>query len=146
MCFPIPRRHILTRSTHSYTTFEYSTAKLSSASIAPNKTVDVSVTVKNTGKLAGRETIQVYVHDVESSLQRPPKELKAFTKTKLLEPGASETVTVTLDRISLGFFNDHIDEGKWVAEKGAFKVLIGSTSADIRATVDLELTETFSWI
>lgn len=130
----------------SYTEFKYSDAKASSKTVSANGTLDVSVTVTNTGKLAGRETVQFYVHDVKASLQRPPKELKAFTKTKLLEPGASETVTVTLDRISLGFFDDHIDANKWVAEKGDFKVLIGSTSEEALATVDFALTETFSWI
>lgn len=137
---------MLTITVRSYTEFKYSDAKASSKTVSANGTLDVSVTVTNTGKLAGRETVQFYVHDVKASLQRPPKELKAFTKTKLLEPGASETVTVTLDRISLGFFDDHIDANKWVAEKGDFKVLIGSTSEEALATVDFALTETFSWI
>lgn len=130
---------------YSYTTFNHS-ATLSSSTITPNGDVTVNVEVTNTGSRAGRETVQVYVHDVEASVHRPVKELKGFAKTSLLEPGKSETITVTLDRISLGFFNDHIDINKWVAEKGAFKILVGPTSADIRETLDLELTESFSWI
>ncbi|KAF8308211.1 putative beta-glucosidase precursor [Clavulina sp. PMI_390] len=130
----------------SYTQFRYSDAKISSKTIAPNGEVTVSVTIANIGKLPGREVVQFYVHDVASSLQRPPQELKAFAKTKLLEPGASETVTVTLDRISLAFFDDHLDVGRWVAEAGAFEVRVGPTSEKIEATLPLELTETFSWI
>lgn len=130
----------------SYTEFKYSDAKLSSKTIKPEGTIDVSVTITNTGKLAGREVAQFYVTDVKSSLQRPPKELKAFAKTKVLEPGASATITVTLDRVSLGFFDDHRDVGKWVAEKGAFKVFAGSSSEDEQAVLDFELTETFSWM
>ena len=104
------------------------------------------MTITNIGKFTGRETVQFYVHDVKSSLQRPPKELKAFTKTKLLHPGASETVKVALDHISLGYFDDHTDRNKWVAEKGAFKVYIGPSSEEVSAELEFELTETYSWI
>lgn len=130
----------------SYTEFKYSDAKLSSAKVKANEKLDVSVTITNAGKLPGRETVQFYVHDVKASLQRPPKELKAFAKTKLLEPSASETITVTLDRVSLGYFDDHVYVNKWVAEKGSFQVYIGSTSEDLLAKLDFELTETFTWI
>ena len=81
-----------------------------------------------------------------ASLQRPTKELKGFAKTSSLKPGATETVEITLDRISLGFFDDALGTNKWVAEKGSFKVYVGSTLEDIREELDLELTETFSWI
>jgi beta-glucosidase len=131
---------------YSYTTFQYSEATLSTNKVKANQAFEVSVTISNTGKLAGRETVQFYVHDVKSSLQRPPKELKAFTKTKLLEPGTSETVKVSLDHISLGYFDDHVDVNKWIAEKGAFKVYIGPTSEEVSVELDFELTETYSWI
>ncbi|KAF9512006.1 glycoside hydrolase family 3 protein [Hydnum rufescens UP504] len=129
----------------SYSTFKHS-ASLSSATIKPNEAVQVIVHVTNTGSRAGREVVQVYVHDVESSLLRPIKELKGFAKTSLLQPGATETVRIILDHISLGFFDDNVNVNKWVAEKGSFKVCVGSTSTDIHAELALELTESFSWI
>lgn len=111
-----------------------------------NEELQVSVTITNTGKLAGRETTQFYVHDVKSTLQRPPKELKAFAKTKLLVPGASETVKVSLDHTSLGYFDDHVDVNKWVAEEGAFKVYIGPTSKEVPIELEFQLSQTYAWI
>lgn len=134
------------RLAYSYTTFKYSGATLSTNKVKAKEGLEVTVTITNTGKRAGRETVQVYIHDVKSSLQRPPKELKAFTKTKLLDPGASEAVKVLLDHISLGYFDDHPDANKWVAEEGMFKVYIGPTSEKVSAELEFELTETYSWI
>ena len=133
----------------SYTTFEYGDAKLArkvvkGAGTTPvteatgaGKTLQtVSVKVTNTGSVAGAEVVQLYVADPEASVDRPAKELKGFRKV-FLQPGQSRTVTFDLDRAALSWF----DAGKhcWVAEPGTFQVLLGSSSADIRATADFTL-------
>ncbi|MFD1875597.1 glycoside hydrolase family 3 C-terminal domain-containing protein [Hymenobacter bucti] len=111
----------------SYTTFKYD--KLT---VTPGiKSATVKLTVTNTGKMAGAEVVQVYVHDQQASLKRPEKELKGFEKI-FLQPGESKTVTLTLDSDAFQFY----DEGKkqWVLEPGKFDVLVGSSSRDIRLT------------
>jgi beta-glucosidase len=85
--------------------------------------------VRNTGKRAGAEVVQLYVRDVESSLPRPARELKAFGRVSL-EPGEARALTFTLDRSALSFFDPA--KGDWVAEKGAFEVLVAASSRDIR--------------
>ncbi len=112
----------------SYTTFAYSGLKLP-ATVKPGKPVTVKVTVKNTGAVAGKEVVQLYVADKAASLVRPQKELKRFAKIAL-EPGASQTVTFILDERALAFYDPY--KGDWVAELGEFAVLIGSSSRDIR--------------
>jgi beta-glucosidase len=112
----------------SYTTFEYSDLRVSET-VQPGEPVSVSVTVTNTGAQAGKEVVQLYVGDTESSLARPPKELKGFEKIHL-EPGESKTVDFTLDQRALSFY-DPVQK-QWVAEPGEFEVLIGSSSRDIR--------------
>ena len=89
----------------------------------------VSVDVRNSGKCKGKEVVQLYVSDLESSLPRPVKELKEFAKVEL-EPGESRTVNFTIDRDALSYYDDVL--GCWVAESGDFEVLVGSSSADIR--------------
>jgi len=112
----------------SYTTFAYSNLKVAKKVKAGEK-VKVSLTVKNTGKVAGKEVVQLYVGDPKSSLPRPPKELKGFAKVAL-KPGQSETVTFTLDERSLAYYDPHMRA--WVAEPGEFEVLAGASSRDIR--------------
>jgi beta-glucosidase len=126
----------------SYTTFSYSNLRLSSTQIGPDDTLHVSVDVTNTGQRAGKEVVQVYIQDVSSSLQRPEKELKAFTKVQLA-PGETKTVTLTINRDSLAYYDDLAQQ--WIAEAGEFKVLVGSSSQDIRATATFVLTKTSSW-
>jgi len=111
----------------SYTTFKYSDLKLPST-VRPGMPVQVSVTVGNTGQRAGKEIVQLYVADPESSLPRPPKELKAFAKIDL-RPGEKREVTFTLDQRSLAFYDPY--EHQWRAESGKFEVLVGSSSRDI---------------
>lgn len=113
----------------SYTTFEYSGLTLSGAEVRPGGTLEVRVRVKNTGRSAGAEVVQLYVRDVASSLDRPQKELKGFSRVQL-QPGESETVTFTLDEDDVSFFDPTRDD--WVAEAGEFEVLIGASSRDIR--------------
>jgi beta-glucosidase len=113
----------------SYTTFDYSGLKVSSPTVKASDTVEISMQVRNSGTRAGAEVVQLYLRDVESSLPRPEKELKGFRRV-VLQPGQSQTLTFTLDRSAMSFF----DPGKqdWVAEAGAFEVLIGASSRDIR--------------
>lgn len=113
----------------SYTTFEYSDLKLDKDTYGPEDTISATLTVKNTGKRAGQEVVQLYIRDEQARLVRPEKELKAFAKVAL-EAGESKTVTLTLDRQSLAFYDPSIPG--WFAEEGRFEVLVGASSADIR--------------
>ncbi len=119
----------------SYTTFEYSSLKLPSK-IYPGETIPVSLILRNTGSLAGQEIVQLYVQDLHSSVDRPPKELKAFAKV-LLEPGESQTVHFELTRRDLSYYD--VDRQDWVAEPGEFRLLAGSSSRDIRLSAVFEL-------
>lgn len=120
----------------SYTTFEYSGLELSSSSLRPGENLQVSFTIKNTGAAAGAEAAQVYLHDPESRLQRPEKELKGFAKVSL-QPGESQIVSLTLDQQSLSYY-DPAKPG-WVAEPGRFEVLVGASSRDIRLSAAFTL-------
>jgi beta-glucosidase len=123
----------------SYTTFKYDTLRLSAQQIGPDDALQISIDVTNTGQRAGKEAVQVYVRDVQSHLHRPNKELKAFAKVHL-EPGERKTVTLTLNRESLAYYDDLARS--WVAEAGEFNVLVGSSSQDIQATGTFTLTAT----
>jgi beta-glucosidase len=118
----------------SYTTFEYSDLTIPDK-VAQGETFDVSVTITNTGDVAGAEVAQLYVADKVSSLVRPLQELKAFRKVDLA-PGESKEVTFTLNPRALSFYDPYANEGNgaWVAEPGEFEILIGSSSRDIRAS------------
>jgi len=113
----------------SYTTFEYSDLEVTPAGTTPDGRVTVTFKVTNTGKVAGAEVAQLYVQDVEASVERPAKELKRFAKV-YLEPGEIKTVTFDLDPNALAFYD--VKQGKWVVEPGQFNILIGSSSRDIR--------------
>ena len=89
----------------SYTSFAYSNLHLNAKTIAPDEEVTLSVDVTNTGKYSGKEVVQVYVHDVHSTVTRPIKELKRFTKVALA-PNETKTVTFTLDREALAYWDD----------------------------------------
>jgi len=121
----------------SYTTFEYSNLRLSENQITPEKGLDVSFDVTNTGKRIGKEVVQVYVRDVYCSLARPEKELKAFAKIELA-PGETKTVTLHLDREAFWFYNPA--RNGWVTELGEMEVLIGSSSRDLRLREKFMLT------
>jgi beta-glucosidase len=122
----------------SYTTFSYSTLRLSAQQINPDETVQVAVDVTNTGQCAGKEIVQLYVRDVKSRLERPEKELKAFAKVQLA-PGECKTLTLTIGREALVYYDDLART--WVAEAGVFEVLVGASSQDIRATASFVLTD-----
>ncbi len=113
----------------SYTTFEYSGLKLSDKRFAEK--IKVSVLVTNTGKVAGKEAVQLYVAaPAAGGMEKPGKELKGFAKTKLLEPGESQELSFDLNTRTLASFQSGISA--WVADKGDYKVLIGASSKDIR--------------
>ena len=116
----------------SYTTFDVSGVSVKRAGDG----FKVSVTVKNTGSVPGAEVVQLYVSDVESSVERPVKELKGFEKV-YLQPGESRKVQFTLDRRALSFFD--ADSHAWVAEPGEFRALVGTSSEDIREEVQFRL-------
>lgn len=126
----------------SYTTFSYSNLRLSSTHIDPDDTLHVTVDITNTGQRAGKEVAQLYIRDVAASLQRPEKELKSFAKVQLA-PGETKTVTFAIARDSLAYYDDLAHQ--WVAEAGEFKLLIGSSSWDIRSEATFTLTTTSRW-
>jgi len=112
----------------SYTQFHFRALTLPET-VRLGERVKVSCEVENIGKVAGKEVVQVYIRDVESSLVRPPKELKAFAKIAL-QPGESKTVEFNLDQRAFSFYDDL--KAAWVAEPGEFETLIGASSQDIR--------------
>lgn len=119
----------------SYTTFAYTNAKLSTSTFKDS--VTVTVDVKNTGKVAGKEVVQLYVTAPAAKLDKPVKELKGFAKTKLLAPGESETLSFTLDARNLASFDPA--QSAWVAEAGNYEVKLGASSKDIRANASFTL-------
>ncbi len=120
----------------SYTAFKYGNLKVSPARAKAGAKVTVTVDVQNTGKVAGQEVVQLYVADPQSALPRPPKELKGFAKVDL-NPGQTKTLKFTLDRRAFSYYDPAAKS--WVAEPGAFEILVGSSSRDIRAVRALEL-------
>ena len=123
----------------SYTAFEYSDLRISADSILDTDTLNVSVTVKNTGARSGKEVVQLYVGDRESTVFRPVRELKAFDKV-YLEPGESKVVTFTLDKRAFAYYNTSIHD--WCVETGAFTIEIGRSSRDIVLLKDVMVTGT----
>lgn len=120
----------------SYTAFRYSGLKLSARSIAPDGNVAVSVDVQNTGARSGDEVVQLYVHDVEASVKRPSKELRGFERITL-KPKEKKTVSFALPATALAFYDEKTK--KFVVEPGAFDVMVGSSSDDIRLKGTLEV-------
>jgi beta-glucosidase len=123
----------------SYTTFTYQNPKVSAKTFRDVEGITVSVDVTNTGKVAGKEVVQVYVHDHQSKLVRPPKELKGFAKVEL-QPGETKTVTVSLDFRAFAYY--HPSYQQWITEDGEFDILIGSSSSNIRCTQTVTLQST----
>lgn len=123
----------------SYTTFDYHDMKLSADKIKDTDKVTVSVQITNTGKVAGKEIVQLYVADKTGAAVRPSKELKGFAKVAL-EPGETRTVEIELDQRSFAWFNTEIHD--WYAASGEYEILIGASSRDIRLKSTLQLTST----
>ncbi|TWB39585.1 glycoside hydrolase family 3 N-terminal domain-containing protein [Nitrospirillum pindoramense] len=120
----------------SYTTFDVGPPRLSTPTIRKDGTVTVSVDVKNTGKRAGDEVVQLYLHQQVASVTRPVKELKGFQRITLA-PGENRTVTFTVDAQALGLWNQDM---KRVVEPGAFDIMAGDNSVDLKTAV-LTVTE-----
>lgn len=109
----------------SYSKFDYSDLKLSTDSFSKNGEIQVSVTLKNTGKVAGKEVVQMYIRDLIGSITRPVKELKGFEMVEL-QPNESKKITFTINEKTIEFFTAN---SKWEVETGDFKVFIGGSSA-----------------
>ena len=132
----------------SYTQFQYSGLTLDKDAMRDTDTLTASVKVKNVGDRAGKEIVQLYVADDQSTAIRPVKELKGFDKVELA-PGEEKTVSFTLDKRAFAYYN--VDIKDWHVESGSFTVMIGKSSRDIQlcAKVDVESTQTlkktYSW-
>ncbi len=122
----------------SYTTFEYSKPKCYQY-IHRNDGVVIQITIKNTGSVAGKEVAQVYVQAPKGRLEKPAQELKAFAKTRELQPGESQILTMTIPVRDLASFDEA--NSQWITEAGTYTFRIGASSRDIRATVSLALKE-----
>jgi beta-glucosidase len=119
----------------SYTTFGYSNLKFSKKSMLKDEKIIVSFDLKNTGKYAGEEVAQLYLRDMVSQPVRPVKELKGFEKV-MLQPGETKTITFTIDKEKLAFYNDQLER---ITQPGEFNVMIGSASDDIRLQDSFQL-------
>ncbi|CRK83387.1 glycoside hydrolase family 3 C-terminal domain-containing protein [Neobacillus massiliamazoniensis] len=125
----------------SYTSFEYSNLKIDKKEIQDTDCVLVSVNVKNTGSVAGKEIVQLYVKDTVSAVIRPEKELKGFEKVELL-PGEEKKATFTLDKRSFAYYN--VDLKDWHVETGEFEILIGKSSREIVLSDSVHVQSTVS--
>jgi beta-glucosidase len=123
----------------SYTTFAYSNPRASAKTFRDVDGVSVSVDVTNTGARAGKEIVQVYVHDRQCGLVRPVQELKGFAKVDL-QPGETKTVTIALDFRAFAFY--HPEYRQWITESGEFEIRIGASCADIRQVLAVTLEST----
>lgn len=122
----------------SYTTFEISHLRVDKKEMARDGQLTFTVNVKNTGQYQGAEVVQLYISDLKSSLPRPLKELKAFTKV-FLNPGESRNVSLTIDSRALSFYDD--TKQTWVSEAGDFQALVGNASDHLDNKIGFKLTE-----
>lgn len=120
----------------SYTKFQYGKVAVDNKTMSADGTVTVTVPVKNIGGRKGEEVVQLYISDLKSSLPRPVKELKGFSKIAL-NPGEEKTVSFVIDAEKLKFYDD--TRQQWVAEPGTFEAIIGASSTDIRGKAAFEL-------
>lgn len=121
----------------SYTTFSYGKLKLSTNKV--ESPMNVSVTVKNSGSVLGKEVVELYVKAPARKLKKPVSELRAFAKTKLLKPGESQTVTFTLTTKDLASFDP--SSSSWIAEAGTYTFNIGASSTNIQASMTMKLSK-----
>ena len=123
----------------SYTTFEYSKPVVKATADGFTATI----TVKNTGSVAGKEAVQLYVTAPEGGLEKPAFELKGFAKTKELAPGETQTLTINVDKYALASFNEATSA--WETAAGTYKVMFGANAADIRGSGEYRLKKAESW-
>ncbi|QHQ63232.1 glycosyl hydrolase [Anaerocolumna sedimenticola] len=121
----------------SYTTFTYSNLTISKKNITDKETVKVTVDVINAGSMAGKEVVQLYVSDLESTVIRPVKELREFAK---VQPGETKTVVFELGKRAFAYWNTRIHD--WHVETGDFRIMIGKSSRDIVCTKDIRVEST----
>lgn len=114
----------------SYTTFEYGKADIDKAEGSKEDEFTITVPVTNTGDRTGKEVVQLYISDKKSSVDRPVKELKGFSKVELA-PGETKEVSITVKGSDLGYFD--AEKHAWVVEPGVFEALVGASAGDIRA-------------
>ena len=112
----------------SYTTFQYGKVSADKKTMTAKDQITFTVPVTNTGNRAGAETVQLYIRDVKSSVERPVKELKAFQKV-FLQPGETQQVNLTIDKSALSFYDDNTAD--WTVEPGDFEGLVGPSSGQI---------------
>jgi beta-glucosidase len=124
----------------SYTSFAYSQP---SVKVAADGTLTATITVKNTGKVAGKEAVQLYVSAPAGGLVKPACELKAFAKTRELKPGESQTLTMKVCAYTLASFNE--ETSAWETASGNYTAHFGASVADIRATAPFKLAKAQSW-
>ena len=123
----------------SYTTFEYSKPVVKATADGFTATI----TVKNTGSVAGKEAVQLYVTAPAGGLEKPAFELKGFAKTKTLAPGEAQTLTINVDKYTLASFNEAASA--WETAAGTYKVMFGANAMDIRGTGEYKLKKAESW-
>jgi beta-glucosidase len=120
----------------SYTTFEYHDFKLNTDRFTEESGLDVLLNVRNSGRYAGKEVVQLYVRDVQSNLRRPEKELKAFHKVSL-DAGENKNISFHLDKEAFWYYDPA--KGGWIVEPGEFEIMIGASSRDLRLSGKAEL-------
>lgn len=125
----------------SYTEFQYDDLRVSAHELRPEEPLEISVDIRNAGKAAGDEVVQLYLSDCYASRTRPVQELAGFKRVHL-EPGEAKTVVFTVDFSQMAFLDKDM---RWKIEKGEFAVQIGSSSADVRASDVVRVTED-AWI
>ncbi|WP_167618262.1 glycoside hydrolase family 3 C-terminal domain-containing protein [Maribellus sediminis] len=120
----------------SYTTFEYSNLMANKTNLSKEDSLTISLDITNSGKVDGAEIVQLYIHDPESNLPRPEKELKGFEKV-FLKSGETKTVQFTIDNAAQSYFDP--EKHEWIAEPGRFEAWIGAASDDVRAKIKFDL-------
>ncbi len=120
----------------SYTQFSISNLRADKVYMTAEDSISFTVSVKNTGRCAGAETVQLYIRDVKTSVDRPYKELKGFQKV-YLQPGEAQEVTITIDKMALSFYDETISA--WKAEPGQFEALVGNASDNLKLKTSFEL-------
>jgi beta-glucosidase len=125
----------------SYTTFDYKNLQLSKTDLSPDGSVTASVDITNTGKRAGEEVVELYIHDLQPQIDKPVRELKGFSKIAL-QPGETKTVQFTIHPRDLAYFD--VPGHQWKADAGGYEIEVGASSRDIKQTAALQLSGTFT--
>jgi len=126
----------------SYTTYDYGNLKLSSNQISSDGQVTVQVDVKNTGRRAGDEVVQLYLHDSVAGVPRPKEQLAGFERIRL-QPGETKTVNFSLPAEQLAYWDSN--QEMWMVKPGAVDVMVGSGSDDIRQKTQFQITTAGQW-